>query len=157
MQTIIYGPWTLRVDVAATQECYRKLGPTGADECGCNTCKNFALIRHEAYPPEVMDLFSTLGIDFRKEDEVCHFCRLPSGLHSYMGWFFLCGSVESGPDSWVETQPGSKKPEFYRVTDEFRLGFTRMSGAPDYFSDIPCVQLEFSADLPWRSNEPEPD
>lgn len=157
MTRVVYGPWTLRVDVAETEAAYRQLGPTGADECGCITCRNFALIRDEVYPPEVLDLFSSLGVDFLKEDEVIHFNRLPSGLNSYMGWFFFCGGVESGPDAWVQTKAGTMQPEFLPVTDTFKIGFTRIDGAPDYFSELPCVQLEFSAELPWRLYATEPD
>ena len=75
-----FGPWTLRADVAATRRAYERIGQGSAEGCVCDPCKNFLVVRDEAYPPDVMRLFESLGIDYRKETEICHYCRLPSGV-----------------------------------------------------------------------------
>src|SRR5207245_428143 len=51
--------------------------------CGCDNCNNFAQVRDQVYPPEVLTIFDSLGIDFRKESEVHYYGRTPAGLHTY--------------------------------------------------------------------------
>src|SRR4051812_35650631 len=99
MTIVEFKKWKLACNVEATREAYAKIDRGGPEECGCNTCKNFAAARQHAYPQEVRLLFEQLGIDLNKEAEVYHNCKLETGLHDYGGWFHFIGTVETGPDA----------------------------------------------------------
>ena len=126
----------------------------------------FAKVRDQAYPPEVLKTFDSLGIDFRKESEVHYYGRTPAGLHTYRGWFYLVGSIEQGPDSWFHPPSGKPERRFHRIGPHFEVGLGRKSGygfsewesvlIAAGFADGPCVEVDFYADLPWLSDAPEP-
>jgi len=163
---IPFGPWTTRAFVAATRRFYAKIEESGSDRCGCDNCTNFAQVRDQAYPPEILMVFESLGIDYRKESEVHYYGRTPAGLHTYRGWLYLAGSIERGPESW-HSQPDNK-PErrFHRIGPGFQVGLGKKSnyGFSEWetvliaagFADGPSVEIDFYADLPWLSDAPEP-
>jgi hypothetical protein len=165
--SITLGPWTIQAFAAATRRAYTKIKESGSDRCDCDNCKNFVQVRDQAYPPEVLTVFDSLGIDFRKESEVHYYGRTPAGLHTYRGWFYMAGSIEHGPESW-HSLPGNK-PErrFHRMGPNLEVGLGRKSdyGFSEWetvlisagFADGPCIEIDFYADLPWLSDAPEPD
>lgn len=63
ISTVVFGPWELRVHVEQTRACYQQTDEVSAEGCGCDACRNFALTRQLAYPPEVIAFFEELGID----------------------------------------------------------------------------------------------
>jgi len=161
MRDFAFGPWTIQSDVAATRRCYEHCKHGGTEACGCPNCTNFALVRELAYPLELLALFDSLGIDFKKEHEVHHYRRTPAGLHIYRGWFYVVGSVAQGPDSWIRQQDGKWERRFHRVnptfevgfTQIFREGFTKRENVPEGFRRGPCIEIDFYTDLPWRSDQ----
>jgi hypothetical protein len=163
---IAFGPWTLCAYVESTRRCYRKIKESGSDRCWCDNCKNFAQVRGQAYPPELLTVFDSLGVDFQKESEVHYYGRTPAGLHTYRGWFYLVGSIEHGPESWHHPPNGKPEKRFHRIGPCFEVGLGRKSGygfsewetvlIAAGFADGPCVEIDFYADLPWLSDAPEP-
>jgi hypothetical protein len=150
MTTIKIGPWTVEADAAATRGCYAQLGDSFSEGCTCDPCKNFALVREQAYPPEIVALFQQLGVDSRQVFELSHYSRMPSGLHLYGGWHYICGSIKSGPDSVKGTNP-------YQINPTFAIELTHTHQARQPFSGFSCVQVDFYAELPWVSDLPEAD
>ena len=165
--TIInFGPWIVQAYVETTRACYQKIKESGSDRCRCDNCKNFAKVRDQAFPTEVLKTFDSLGVDFRKESEVHYYGRTPAGLHTYRGWFYLVGTIEQGPDSWHYPPDGKPEKRFHRIGPHFEVGLGSKSsyGFSEWesvliaagFADGPCVEVDFYADLPWLSDAPEP-
>jgi hypothetical protein len=150
MTTVEIGPWTVEADATATKRCYAQLGDDFSEGCTCDPCKNFAIVRGQAYPPEIVVLFHQLGIDRWKPFELSHYSRMPSGLHLYGGWHYLCGSIKSGPKSPNGTNP-------YQINATFAIELTQTDQARQPFSEFPCVQVDFYTELPWISDLPEAD
>jgi len=157
MTEIRYGLWQLRVDVEPTVRAYEQVGQGSAERCDCDPCKNFVLVRSEAFPADVLALFQLVGIDIRKEVELAHYSRMPSGLYLYGAWFHFYGSIASGPNSWTTVEGTLKKPTFHRVNPTFEIGFTQLERGREPFDDGPCIQADFYVELPWRLDAPEPD
>jgi hypothetical protein len=163
---ITVGPWTVRALVAATRRCYEKIKESGSDRCGCDNCSNFAQVRDQAYPHEILSIFDSLGIDFKKESEVHYYGRISAGLHTYRGWFYFAGLLESGPESWYYPPEGKPERRFHRFGPGFEIGLKRKSdyGYSEWetvlidagFADSPAVEIDCYADLPWISEAPEP-
>ncbi|MEI9977028.1 MAG: hypothetical protein WDO73_36250 [Ignavibacteriota bacterium] len=157
MSEIRYGPWQLRVDVEPTVRAYEQVEQGSAEGCDCDPCKNYVLVRSEVFPVDVLALFQSVGIDFRKEVELAHYSRMPSGLHLYGAWFYVYGSIASGPNSWTTVEGTLKKPTFHRVNPTFEIGFTQVEKGREPFEHGSCVQVDFYVELPWRLEAPEPD
>jgi hypothetical protein len=157
MTQLHFGPWILRADPDATRRAYERIEQGSAEGCACDPCKNFLMVRDEAYPPDVRTLLESLGIDYRKETEICHYCRLPSGLQLYSGWFYFSGEVDS-PEPWTTVGTAWKQEQFYKITPVFKIiNFKQMDKPSPHFSEFPSVEMIFSVELPWRSDAPEPD
>ena len=145
---VAFAQWVVLADVQQTRLCYAQLQDDPWDECGCDACKNFALVHRQAYPPEVLSFFGDLGVDLRKPFELSHYGRLPSGLHLYNGWHHFCGSVASGPQS------GFSDP--HRVHPTFQIAMFETHEARAPFNGVQCVQVEIYIELPWVIDLPEP-
>ena len=101
-----------------------------------------------------------LGISPPWEVEVFQICRLPSGLHFYGGWFHFVGSIESGQPAWkvVESAASFKSADFEPLFPGLAIGFhADVALVRPVFEGLPLVQLEWSAELPWVIEAPEPD
>jgi hypothetical protein len=163
---IAVGPWTVHAFVETTRTSYERIKESGSAGCGCDDCSNFIQARDQAYPPKILGVFDALGIDFRKESEVQYYGRTSAGLHTYRGWFYLAGLVESGPEPWHHPPEGKPEKRFYRVGSGFELGLKKKLdfGFSEWetilidagFADGPVVEIDFYADLPWTSEAPEP-
>jgi len=143
-----FGKWRYTCDRAATAEVYGRASLGYSSQCTCNGCRNFVAARAEAFPPALLSLLTTLGIDPAKDGEVYHNGRLSPGKHHYGGWFHFIGTLdESGDFPPVELGAG------------FTVHLCQKS-APSLpeLKGLPLVQLEFIASsVPWRLNEPEAD
>lgn len=153
------GPWVLRAYVETTRTRYAKIKQSGSEHCGCDNCTNFSRARGEAYPPEVLTVIHSLGIDFKKESEVHYYGRTEIGLHTYRGWFYVVGSIEQGPQ-------GEAERHFHQLGPTLKIGLGRKSkyGYAEWetvliaagFAKFPCVEVDFYVDLPWLSDAVEP-
>ena len=156
MTIIEFKKWKIECHVGATREAYAKMERGGPEECGCNTCKNFASARQYAYPQEVRSLLEQLGIDMNKEAEVYHNCKLETGLHDYGGWFHLVGTIKEGPDSKRQIGENTFIFELERIDNRFAIGFTAQAAlVPKSFGDHPVTQVEFETEVPWVIEGPE--
>ncbi len=148
METLALPGWRIRHDRAMTQAAYAKILRGGADSCSCDPCRNWVRTRTVLFPPPFLQLLETLGIPPHRDREVYHNGRLPTGLHSYAGWYHFVGAVEFGEreeSPFVEYLP-------------FQVFFrSKPALLPDVFSDLPVVELDFSAEVPWLSDIPESD
>jgi hypothetical protein len=131
------------VEPEETQRIYAKIRSGGADTCNCLPCRNYRLVRDEAYPPKFHALLDELGVDYRKELEVCFGVPLPNGLHFYDGWFCLVGKTYGR----AVTPPQSKGAFQYRITD------TAPSPQRE-FDGQSVLHLAFQTTVPWRLTEP---
>jgi len=163
---ITVGPWTVRAFVAATSRGYEKIKESGSKRCGCDNCSNFAQVRDRAYPPDILTIFNSLGIDFRKESEVHYYGGTSAGLHTYRGWFYFAGLIESGPESWYYPPEGKPGRRFHGIGPSFEIGILKKSGfgfsewetvlIDAGFADVPVVEIDFYSHVPWLSKAPEP-
>ncbi len=150
--TIIFKEWELVVDRQQTILTYDKVAIGGPESCGCNDCKNFINNRETIYPDEVKKLFINLGVDYKKECEVCHYCQQDDGLHYYGGWFHFKGKFK-GKDCTVPTGSGGFTFDLTPINDTFSMGF-RYDNALTFFSNKEnLVQIEFDAKTPWKTEK----
>lgn len=141
-----FDDWPYSVDREATTRAYRGAGLGGVDTCDCINCRNFRLVRAQAFPSEFSHFLGRLGIDPLKDGEVYHLGRQSPGRHRYAGWYHFVGTLAaSEPLSPVQ----------------FGNGFTTWmcsANAPRLTTlrGLPCVQLEFDIEsVPWLLDEPE--
>lgn len=143
-----FGEWKYTVDRNATVEAYALASDGGADNCTCNGCRNFRLVRQRVFSPEFLSLLNELGIDPNKDGEVYHLCRTAPGRHMYGEWFHFVGKLHTTGDFPVIPMGGSL------------TAWMCYPGAPRLQSldNLPCVQLEFYAEeVPWALDELEPE
>jgi len=144
---IPYREWIFNCDVEATRKAYDSIVSGGAEECGCSYCLNFIEARQKIYPTEVLDLFATLRINYRKEVEAYQMGRSVSGLHLYGAWFHFVGRIVNQPDA----------PE--KLTEQFSIDFfTKSDLAAKAFAGRPLIQVEITTEIPWLlKEEKDPD
>jgi len=146
--TIKYKDWNLTVDKEVTKNAYDSLTVGSAESCDCNDCKNFSANKDKVYPDEVKRLFDQLGIDYKKETEISHYCRQTNGLHHYGGWFHFKGQFK-GKDCTVPLHAGGHTLDLTPVTENFSIGF-RVDSSLTIFADKEgLVQIEFESKIPW--------
>ncbi len=148
MTTIIFKEWKFIADKVTTQEAYANMSMGRPDSCGCNLCKNFVNNRDNTYPNEIKILLNDLGVDFRKESEICHFYKQDNGLHLYSGWFHFKGRFE-GKNCTVPSGVNGITFDLTPVSEHFSIGF-RYDNDLSFFEDKEnLVQIEFNASIPW--------
>ncbi len=171
MKTLAFKIWTFEVDDSATRAAYaiakREL-PGGCDCCGC---RNLALQREAIYPAEVLSLFRELGVDYRKEAEVCWPFAGKDGRWQYGWWLHFVGRILStdqpvtedrlaGMPLTVHNQPEQETPLVVNtvvVGENFSIGFWAANHlALESLAGKQLVQVECFASLPWVLEEPEP-
>ena len=146
--TIKYKDWDLTFDRDATKLAYDNCDKGSAESCDCNDCKNFADNKDKIYPNEVKRLFDQLGVDYKKETEINHYCRQKDGLHHYGGWFHFKGEFK-GMDCTVSFLFSGHTLELTPVTENFSIGF-RVDNSLTIFSDKDgLVPIEFEVKVPW--------
>ena len=103
-------------------------------------------------------MLDALGIDFSREVEVFHYCRLPSGRHSHGGWFHAAGRITAGRESQREVAPGSYVLDLEVLSPQLSVGLSSRSDlVREPFRDLPLIQLDLQAELPWLISDPEPE
>jgi hypothetical protein len=96
MEELKVGDQRIRYDQERTLRAYHLIERGGAEECGCNFCRNFIAQRSSAYPKSILNLLEKLGIDFRKEGEIYEIYTMDGRSHCG-GWFFFAGElIEAG-------------------------------------------------------------
>jgi hypothetical protein len=126
------GDQTIRHDRDATAAIYKSLKHGFAEECGCESCKNFAARRHLVYPASFRALLEQLGIDPNKEAEAYEYGPPQDGLQFYGGWFYLVGEMVTA---------GERNSN---VGDNFEFWFTSIGPDAPAFRGVPRLTLEFS-------------
>jgi len=149
LETIIFREWEFLVDRNITEETYSEIPFGGANGCKCNYCKNFAQQRETIYPKDVKELFSKLGIDFRKEVEVAHYVKNENETHLYGGWFHFKGKMIKGKDCKIPLGNGGSTFDFVDLTPNFGIGFTHDNALTSFNPKDGLVQIEFTVNLPW--------
>jgi hypothetical protein len=122
------------------------------ETCGCAHCRNFATARDQVYPSAINVLLKRLGIKPWLESEIYHIGRIKPGVHLYGGWFHCVGSIEAEGDAIgpYDMEQGDRIP--------FRIYFANSTNLlPESFRDLPIIQVEFEAQVPWVLSESEPD
>jgi hypothetical protein len=141
-----FGSLDYTVDREATALAYSQAERGGADTCTCNGCRNFRLARAQAFPAEFVALLESLGVDPRKDGEVCHYGRVTSGQHVYDGWFHFVGTVKDR-ESFGAVDFGNGFSAW--MCESFAPRLPSLKGAQ-------VVQIGFSAEaVPWLLDEPE--
>jgi hypothetical protein len=141
-----FGLWQYTVDRDSTAAAYARIERGSSDDCACNGCRNFKLVRDRVFPIGFLTLLESLGIDYRKDGEVYHNARLASGRHDYGGWYHFVGSLHVTGDFPVVT-----------LGDGFSAWLLRKS-APELpaLRGLSLVEVDFHAEnVPWALNEPE--
>lgn len=144
---IKYRDWKLYSDTKTTQQTYANLKLSGAESCGCDSCKNFILQREKIFPDEIKKLFSELGIDYKKEIEITEFSIQENGLHYYNGWFQYKGDFE-GKDCTVNVSDGYTF-DLTKITENFSIGFRHDNALTPFEDKKGIVQIEFEFHIPW--------
>ena len=138
MTRVHYRDWVFDCDVEGTRKAYEEIPAGGVDTCDCSGCRNFLAQRESAFPKEVLTLFSQLGINYERDAEIYHVCRLDSGMHSYGGWFHFMGSIAEQPNG-----PAT-------ISEHFTIDFMVNNAlAAKAFEKHKLVQVEITAELPW--------
>jgi hypothetical protein len=146
--------WQIACDPDATRAAFAPL-PTGTD-CSCDQCRNFNAAAGRTFPPEFLDLASSLGIDPTKPAELCHWTREPSGFYLTGGWFHFVGHIVSGADP-MQHPDGTGTIQYETFAPGIDIGFTGHTGlVPDTFTGLPVCQLEFKTHVPWVLADIEP-
>jgi len=148
MKTIKYREWELIVDRELTKQTYDKVEVGGVESCTCSDCKNFANNRENIYPEEIKNLLTELGIDYRKECEVWHYCKDELGRHCYSGWFHFKGCFK-GKSCSIQAGETSFTFDLTPITDNFSIGFYYDSSLTFFEDKENLVQIEFDAKTPW--------
>ena len=140
--------WLVEFDHVATKAAYAAL-PLDMG-CTCQICRNYC-----AYIPNLSDgvrnFFEDFGIDTAKPSEVYENVFEDDKV-LYGGFYHLVGNYLSGDDIWKPIAKKHKYPqitEFYKITDDFKIGFTEnISLVPKEFPR-PVIQMEISFTIPW--------
>ena len=146
MTQITYRNWTFDCDVEATRKAYDSISAGGVETCECSGCRNFLVQRELVWPEEILRLFDELGVSYKRDAEIYHTARLPSGLHLYGGWFHFVGTIQNEPIGPV-------------TLGRFTIDFLHNRDlAAKAFEHYPLMQIEITVEIPWvLAEEPELD
>jgi hypothetical protein len=145
MTEITYRDWKFECDVKATRRAYETISAGGVETCECSECKNFLAQRDSVFPAEIMTLFDSLAVNYKRDAEIYHIARQHLGFHRYGGWFHFVGNI-------------LKEPIGPAHLDHFTVDFVPdRSLAAKAFEDYPLVQIEITAEIPWVLTKERPD
>ena|SRR5579863_3079660 len=147
MELLELPGWQILYDHKATVAAHAKIPTGGAESCGCDPCRNWAVSRVRIIPGEFRELLELLGIPLDREREVYHNCRLGSGLHSYAGWYHFIGQVLTGEHEDTAIVAFGRFSVFFHSSPAL---------LPQAFDGTAVVQLEFEAEVPCLSQIAEP-
>jgi len=144
--------WEFEVDKQTTENTYRTVEYGAARACGCNYCQNYLLQQEFIYPSEVINFFETVGIDYHKDSDASEFGEIENRMHIYITIFHFVGKIVSGKSSAVPLPGGGCQLALTPINDTARIGFHAGRSLAFFPKDIPLVQVEFEAHLPWLLN-----
>lgn len=151
VKIVKYKDWTFEVDFQRTKEVYERTESGGSEMCECTPCKNFAANKENIFPDEIKELFSNLGIDYKKECETWHMCKLDNGLHHYSAWFHFKGKLIEGKNCIIPTGKETSIFDLTEVNPAFSIGFT-IGNALTHFDKTEInelVQIECTVNSEW--------
>lgn len=145
-----YRNWVFEVDFLLTQQAFSNFAVGGADSCACYDCKNYVAFKDNVFPAEIRELFSALGIDFKKEVEIWAIQKLENGLHEIGGWFHFKGKIISGTDCRKPDITGNGySVNLTPINKNFEIGFTSGNDLTFFENKRGLVQVEFVTAIPW--------
>ena len=149
-----FGHHKIDIDVEKTKAFYHN-AENVTKHCNCPGCRNFeqavAVIN-----PNVISLFSAMGIDMKKAAEVYGIDSYKEGMLYYGGFYHVCGQIVCGGYTYnkIDDKTYELERESVIVIDEnFEFGFTEEIDLLEDDFPEPVVQLEFHATIPWVLDE----
>ena len=158
MRMIEIYPWKIKYDHDHTILAYSKMEHGDADNCDCSMCQNFRELRGCLYPESILRVLEDIGVNYRKECDISHVCKLENGRHLYLGGFYYVGEVEYLDEKY---RPSEEIDNItVAVNETFSWHFTHILFAPNAMPDVSgdkkLIEIAFSAELPWVIDLPEP-
>jgi len=147
MKTFYLQDWVLKIDVEKTKEYYNSI--TVEEGYDCDYCKNY-IMNCKTFSKEVMDFYTILGIDPRKEGEFMEYeTDINTNEHLYMGLYHLVGKIVKRPSA------GIRKWDDLNIIgiDNVKFIFTDELDLVSENFPRPVLQLEFEVTLPWLLKE----
>jgi hypothetical protein len=146
--TVSYQDWSAEVERDANIAAYANIQASGSDACGCQDCRNFVALRDSGmlYPPDVLALLDSLGVDPNLEAESWSVGPVIEGhpdLHFYSWWFNVIGTMCAGELT------ASREVDVDLHVYPVEGGALADPG----FGEATLFRLEFYAGLPWVLDE----
>jgi hypothetical protein len=150
--SIKFKDWDFKVDKDATMNAYTSTKVGSAEDSQTLTGLNFLKQRDQIFPDEIKDLFTSLGINYKKEAEVSHHEALSDGQHLYSGWFHFKGEF-TGPNYLDKQNEESKDFNLISIGKNFAIGFRKENFLTFFEDRNNLVQVEFECIIPWILEE----
>lgn len=123
MKTVKFKDCVFLVDYNATVEGFNLIDSGDRLECECEDCIRFTNNLEDIYPREVLNFFSELGIDYRKETKLFFDGEFESGHFCYNGFFNFIGNI--AVDNCIKKRTSENfVRELISVTNNFKVGFS---------------------------------
>jgi hypothetical protein len=122
LHTINYKDWTFDVDQTLTKTLYSNIMWGRADAIPTKEFKNYSAQRDYLFPKEILELFDTLGVDYKKELKIKHYPE-DDGLNSYCGTFYIVGDMIKGDSCKIDLGDNHCIVELTPITENFSIGF----------------------------------
>ena len=159
MHRVQFRDWEFEVDSELTKRIYAKVIGGFSEGCDCKYCLNYLPQNDRIFPEEINFFFENLGIDYHKESECLSYFDDSEfsntnaylyELHDYGGWFHFAGNIRSGREC---LDRNSNTYKLTPITENFSIGFRRGKDLNFFEDNIPLVQVEFEAKIPWIIGE----
>ena len=151
--TVDFHGWRFSIDRERTAAAYAASQRRGAEDCDCAFCLNLVVQRSGEYPHELRSFLEAVGADPFKEADVLEVGSPEDGYTNYCGWWHFIGEVEAIGENplYIAAEPTgqSKNWELF-----FLAGIAEEK--LDELPLAPLVQVQYSATLEWKLNEPDP-
>ena len=157
MHKVKFRDWEFEVDSELTRKTYAKVIGGFSEGCDCKYCLNYHPQKDKIFPEEIKILFENLGIDCHKESECVNYFDTSEFSNTdknkdgvYGGWFHFAGKILWGKECVDES---SNTCNLTRITDNFSIGIKKDKALNFFENDVPLVQVEFEAKIPWIIEE----
>jgi hypothetical protein len=148
MERFEFDGWLIEFDSERTRAAYR-LTEHGAHDCTCACCRNYVAARDSQYPPRFLYLLNKFGIAVHKEAELWESSTTQKGIHFYAGRYHFVGSILKDPGTEIKIPKSERDAAHWYVSFRVRSHLAMQS-----LQDLPLIQLEFHAEVPWALDEP---
>ena len=147
METMQIGSWNVAYDREKTESLHNAAECGASGKCQCCHCRNFVAARDMVYPEIVRRIMASLGVDYKKEQELYEICEVEDGWHLYNGWFRFVGAA-SFPDGELDTsQRSAFSTDEVTVNDNFSWSLSQQPRV--VWWGLPIVEIHFQAKVPW--------